>query len=55
MDFDPLGASPASPVHLVVGDLLEAGGPRSVPVPVMPDGGCPEEFPTLRDGSCYLR
>lgn len=33
--------------------LLEAGGPVSGPVPLMPDGGCPEEFPMQRDGACY--
>jgi hypothetical protein len=35
------------------GNLLEAGGPTSGPVPLMPDGGCPREFPTMRDGACY--
>ena len=37
------------------GSLLEAGGPTSGPVPLMPDGGCPREFPTMRDGACYPR
>jgi hypothetical protein len=37
------------------GTLLEAGGPTSGPVPLMPDGGCPREFPTKREGLCYLR
>ena len=37
------------------GNLLEAGGPTSGPVPLMPDGGCPREFPTKRDGVCYPR
>jgi hypothetical protein len=37
------------------GNLLEAGGPSSGPLPLMPDGGCPREFPTMRDGACYLR
>jgi hypothetical protein len=37
------------------GNLLEAGGPTSGPVPLMPDGGCPREFPTMRDGACYPR
>ena len=37
------------------GNLLEAGGPSSSPVPLMPDGGCPREFPTMRDGACYPR
>jgi hypothetical protein len=34
---------------------LEAGGPTSGPLPLMPDGGCPREFPTMRDGACYPR
>ena len=37
------------------GNLLEAGGPTSGPVPLMPDGGCPREFPTMREGVCYPR
>ena len=37
------------------GSLLEAGGPTSGPVPLMPDGGCPREFPAMRDGVCYPR
>lgn len=35
-------------------DLLEARGPRSVPVPLMPDGDCPPEFPDEKAGGCYL-
>jgi hypothetical protein len=35
------------------GNLLDAGGPSSGPLPLMPNGGCPREFPTLRDGACY--
>jgi hypothetical protein len=37
------------------GNLLEAGGPSSGPLPLMPDGGCPKEFPIMRDGACYPR
>jgi len=37
------------------GNLLDAGGPTSGPVPLMPEGGCPREFPTIRDGACYPR
>jgi len=36
-------------------NLLEAGGPTSGPLPLMPDGGCPREFPKMRDGLCYPR
>ncbi|MBA3473336.1 MAG: hypothetical protein H0T57_08965 [Rubrobacter sp.] len=35
------------------GQLMNAGGPADGPVPVMPGGGCPAEFPTERDGACY--
>ena len=34
-------------------NLLEAGGPEDGPVPLMPGGGCPEEFPLQRGESCY--
>jgi len=37
------------------GNLLDAGGPSSGPLPLMPDGGCPREFPTMRDGVRYPR
>ncbi len=35
------------------GNLFEAGGPSSGPVPLMPNGSCPREFPTMRNGACY--
>jgi hypothetical protein len=34
-------------------DLFEAGGPRNGPVPLMPGGECPFEYPLKRDGACY--
>ena len=34
-------------------DLFSAGGPAEGPVPPMPDGGCPSEYPVLKDGGCY--
>jgi hypothetical protein len=37
------------------GNLLDAGGPTSGPLPLMPDGGCPREVPTKRGGACYAR
>ena len=33
--------------------LLSAGGPTSGPVPMMPGGSCPREFPEMRYGACY--
>jgi hypothetical protein len=34
-------------------DLFNAGGPTHGPVPLMPDGSCPAEFPAKQDGACY--
>ncbi len=35
------------------GTLMNAGGPTNGPVPMMPNGSCPREFPTVRDSACY--
>jgi hypothetical protein len=35
------------------GDLLEAGGPTGGPVPSLPGGECPKEFPIGRHDACY--
>ncbi len=37
------------------GNLFSAGGPSSGPVPLMPDGSCPPEFPIKQNGACYPR
>lgn len=43
-----------SPIDSQSGEnLLDAGGPRSGPLPLMPDGTCPKEFPVKRGGACY--
>ncbi len=34
-------------------NLFDSGGPENGPVPLMPDGGCPAEFPVERVGLCY--
>ncbi len=35
--------------------LLKAGGPEGRgPVPLMPGGGCPEEFPVRNHDACYV-
>jgi hypothetical protein len=34
------------------GELLEAGGPKAGPMPLMPDGGCPKEFPVRNGNVC---
>lgn len=37
------------------GSLMDAGGPSAGPVPLMPGGGCPEEYPVRRQEACYPR
>jgi hypothetical protein len=44
------GASQSPPPNA---DLFEAGGPRIGPVPLMPGGECPGEYPVKRGGACY--
>ena len=34
-------------------DLFNAGGPSTGPVPLMPDGSCPVEYPVEQNGACY--
>ncbi len=34
-------------------DLFNSGGPKHGPVPLMPDGGCPVEYPLERADLCY--
>ena len=36
-------------------DLFDSGGPTSGPLPQMPNGGCPREFPVQRGKACYAR
>jgi micrococcal nuclease len=47
----PQPAPPATPF----GDrtVLDSGGPENGPVPLMPGGGCPVEYPTQRGNVCY--
>ena len=33
--------------------LFVSGGPTDGPVPPMPGGGCPREFPVEKSGGCY--
>jgi micrococcal nuclease len=33
--------------------VLDSGGPENGPVPLMPGGGCPVEYPHERDDLCY--
>jgi hypothetical protein len=50
----PNSSSPSSRSR-PLGDrnLLAAGGPTNGPAPLMPDGGCPPEFPTKHKNLCY--
>ena len=50
----PSSTSP-SPKLRPQGDrnLLNAGGPTEGPVPLMPGGTCPQEFPTEHNNRCY--
>jgi len=52
----PSPSSPSpSPKPKPLGDrnLLKAGGPTVGPVPLMPGGGCPKEFPTKHNDLCH--
>jgi hypothetical protein len=44
------GASQSPPPNA---DLFDAGGPEGGPVPLMPGGGCPSEYPVKRGDACY--
>jgi hypothetical protein len=35
------------------GTLLNAGGPTAGPLPTMPDGSCPSQYPDKRPDGCY--
>jgi hypothetical protein len=35
------------------GSAYSGYGPTIGPVPLMPDGSCPEEFPVEQNGLCY--
>ena len=34
-------------------NLFRSGGPEDGPVPLMPDGGCPVEYPDQQGDTCY--
>lgn len=35
--------------------LMESGGPEDGPVPPLPSGGCPDEFPVEKGKGCFAR
>lgn len=45
--------SPSRPEPQGDRNLLDAGGPTKGPVPLMPDGTCPPEFPTKHNNLCH--
>jgi endonuclease YncB( thermonuclease family) len=47
----PQPAPPATPLGNRT--MLDSGGPENGPVPLMPDGSCPVEYPVERDGLCH--
>jgi len=49
----PPSSASASPRPQKNQDLFNSGGPANGPVPLMPDGGCPVEFPVQHNGLCY--
>jgi hypothetical protein len=49
----PATSSPSPAPTSNRGDLFKAGGPSDGPVPLMPGGRCPSEYPVLKDGACY--
>lgn len=49
----PPAPKTSTPAPKESGSLMKAGGPSEGPMPPMPGGGCPQEFPTMRDGACY--
>ena len=49
----PSSDSSPSPQPPQNDNLFDSGGPANGPVPLMPDGGCPVEFPVEHNGLCY--
>lgn len=35
--------------------LMQSGGPEDGPVPHLPSGGCPDEFPVAKNNACFAR
>ena len=51
---EPTTPEPApSPTPQPNPDLFDSGGPTVGPVPLMPGGGCPKEYPIKRAEACY--
>jgi hypothetical protein len=50
---DPSSSTSPSPKPQGDRNLFNSGGPTSGPVPLMPNGACPPEFPVKHNGLCY--
>ena len=48
-------ASPSPSTPSPSDRMLNSGGPRRGPVPLMPGGECPPEYPVKKDDACYAR
>jgi hypothetical protein len=46
-------SSPTATASPTPDTVLDSGGTEHGPVPLMPGGGCPEEYPVERGGACY--
>jgi hypothetical protein len=45
-------ASPSPSTPSPSDRMLKSGGPADGPVPLMPDGKCPSEYPVRKHGAC---
>jgi hypothetical protein len=50
----PSPSPPPSPAPQPPPPLFKAGGSETGPVPLMPGGGCPQEFPIKKGNACYV-
>jgi hypothetical protein len=48
-----IGGGTVPPPTTPPSDLLQSGGPENGPVPLMPGGGCPVEYPVKQADLCY--
>jgi hypothetical protein len=49
----PATTSPAVTASRTRKTVLDSGGSENGPVPLMPGGECPDEYPVERGGACY--
>lgn len=51
--FGEQGGSSGGGVSDGNGSLMQSGGSEDGPMPPLPNGGCPDEFPISKDGACF--